>query len=119
MDVINIANAIEKKITDLEVGRQELNKRAKAWANALAEYRHVIATTIIKLKNGVAFNLDGEIIQSPVNSIIESIARGICWKEKLAETEAEALYRVALKGMDALMAELNGLQSIYRHLSEK
>jgi len=71
---------------------------------------------LIQLRNGIEFELDGELVKDPPATLCESISRGICYKEKIAEETAITEYKNAITGMMALEAELNGLQSIYRHL---
>jgi len=50
---------------------------------------------------------------------MEKIAKGICYQEKLNMELAEAQYKNAIVGMSAIQAELNGFQSIYRHLEQR
>ncbi len=119
MDVIEIAERIDEKIRQLERGRAELKKRGDASAKAISDYRKERAKVIMQLRNGVEFELDDVKIKNPSVSITDNLARGICWKEKLAEQLAINQYTTAINGMKALTAELNGLQSIYRHLEEK
>ena len=116
MEPIRLANEIRNKIHELKAGRNELKNRAKNKAETLAIYEREISKVIIKLRNEIEFELDGNTIKNPPVSIIDKLAKGICWKEKLAAEQAEAEYRNAIKGMDSLMAELNGLQSINRYL---
>ena len=119
MSVIENKIAIETKIDQLKMGRQLLGERAHEKAEAIGKYRKMVAITIIELRNGVAFILEGKEIKDPPTTLIPKIADGICWKEKIKADETEGLYKVAIKGMDALMAELNGLQSINRYLKEQ
>ena len=107
MEIIEIAKKIEEKIKLLEKGRQTLAIKAKEKAEAIAEYDKKMAKTIIQMKN------EGMPI-----TLIERIAKGICWKEKLAKELAEAEYKNATVKMEAVMAELNGYQSINRYLEK-
>jgi len=107
MEIIEIAKKIEEKIKLLEKGRQTLAIKAKEKAEAIAEYDKKMAKTIIQMKN------EGMPI-----TLIERIAKGICWKEKLAKELAEAEYKNATVKMEAIMAELNGYQSINRYLEK-
>jgi len=107
MEIIEIAKKIEEKIKLLEKGRQTLAIKAKEKAEAIAEYDKKMAKTIIQMKN------EGMPI-----TLIERIAKGICWKEKLTKELAEAEYKNATVKMEAVMAELNGYQSINRYLEK-
>ena len=118
MDTINIAQKILRCIEELRKGRKLLQERAEAKAIAISEYDRAITVTILKLKSGQMMELDGEKVENPQTTIIEKIAKGICWKERLEMEKAEAMYRNAVSGMNSLQAELNGMQSLNRHLSE-
>ena len=117
-ELFRVAQQIENRITALSIGRKELGKRTRVKAQTISDYEKAIAITIIKLKNGTEFELDGNKIENPIASITEKIARGICWQEKLDMETAEGLYKTAIVGMQAIQAEMNGYQSIYKHLEE-
>ena len=118
MELTDVSKKIEIYIDLLSKGRSELQERSKRRAETIAEYEKDLAITIIKLKNGVMMTLETEQILLPPASTAEKIARGICWKEKLAMEQSDAEYRNAIAGMRALEAQLNGYQSIYRHQSQ-
>jgi len=42
--------------------------------------------------------------------------QGICWEECLKRTDADGCYKGLITIMESLKAELNGLQSINKHL---
>ena len=91
--------------------------KAEAKAKAKGEYEKQLAITIIKLKNGLITEFEGQEI--PLNmpgNLIEKIAKGICWKESIAMDEAEAKYKALITDIDAIKSQLNGWQSINRHL---
>lgn len=118
LDVITISDAIQDKIKLLEKMRKELRVRAENKANTSAEYEKAIAITLIGLKNSKQYLIDGEAIQNPPASIMDKLARGICYKEKLEMEKADGLYKSLISNMHCVQAELNGWQSINRHLSE-
>ena len=119
LDVISVAGRIDEKIRQIEQSSSLLKERSLEQGEAIAQYYKERAKVIIQLRNGIEFELDGVKVVNPAVSNVESIARGICWKEKLRKETAEGLYRSAVEGTRALQAELNGLQSIYKHLDEK
>jgi hypothetical protein len=119
MEILDVANEIERRIKALSAGRKQLQPRAERKANAIAEYEKAIAKTLIQLKNGVRFSLDDQPVIDPPVSNMEKIARGICYKEKLALDLAESEYKNAVVGLGTIQAELNGYQSIFRYLDEK
>ena len=118
MELQVVAQEISKKIKLLEEGRNILAVKAHNKANTIAEYDKAFAITIIKLNNGVEFDIDGNKVQNPKTSIMEKIAKGLCWKERLDMELADAEYKNAISSLDCLKTELNGYQSINRHLSE-
>lgn len=118
MDLINIANEIHSKIGLLEKMRVEIRERAERKAEAGSEYSKKLALTIIQLKNGKIFEIDGEVISGeslPAN-LVEKIAKGICWQEQLNADKTEGLYKALISNIDAVQSELNGLQSINKNL---
>ena len=119
MEIIDIANEIDKKIGDLEVLRKKLKTYAEDRAIKSGEYDKEIALTLIALKNGQEFELEGEKICNPPATTTEKIARGICWKDAIEKETSDGFYKALLTNINVLQAQLNGLQSIYRHLSEK
>ena len=118
MEVLEVAQMINKKISLLEKMRVEIRHRAVNKAEASANYDKVIALTILKLKNGAIEEFGGEPGKGLPATVLEKIARGICWAEKLKADEAEALYKSLISNIDSVMAELCGLQSLNRYLDK-
>lgn len=118
MDPILVADSINAKIQELEALKQSLPSLAEEKAKTESDYEKAIAVTIVSLINGKEFQLDGRTIHNPPNAMLDKIAKGICWQEKLAFEMADGKYRNALKIIDMTEAQLNGFQSINRHLSE-
>lgn len=118
MEVIKIADEIQKKIDALDTIRKEVRKRADAKAKAISDYDKQIAIVLIQLKLGKPMDLDGHTIEKTPTTLCEKIAKGICWRERLELEQAAAAYASAVSNLDVLRAQLNGLQSIFRHLEE-
>lgn len=118
MELTEVSKKIEEKIKLLEMGRTTLKDKAEFKARTEAEYDKMLAITIIKLKNGEEVELEEQKIKDVQATLIEKIAKGVCWKEKLAMIQAEAEYKVVLSKMNCIQAELNGFQSIFRHQTE-
>ena len=118
MELIEVAQNIRESIRLLGIGRKGLRDRSEARANAIGNYEKEVGLTIMKLKNGVAFEIDGEKITNPPATLTEKIARAICYKSKIDSERADTEYKLAMKGLDVLQAELNGWQSINRHLKD-
>ena len=115
-DIISISQQIEAKIKEIDRIRAEIKQRGEDKANTASEYDKQIALTLIGLKNGKVYTLEGQTINDPPATKTEKIARGICWEAKLEMDKAEANYKSILSNLEAVKAQLNGLQSIYRNL---
>jgi len=118
MDIITINERITKGILLLRKTREQLRKRAEEKAKAIADYEKSLAVTLIKLRNGEAFRIDGEIAVDPPVSIMEKLAKGICYKESIAKDLAETNYKNGIVALETIKAEINALQSILKYLEE-
>lgn len=118
MEITEISNEIKKRIDMLSKSRKILSERAENKALAVSNYDKALAVTIIDIKNKTSITFEGEEIsvnKLPAN-LLEKIAKGMCWKEKLEMEKAEGLYKAAVSGISSLESELNGYQSIFRYL---
>lgn len=118
MEVQKTAVKILESISDLEKARKLLKERAEAKSRTIAEYDMQLAKTTIALRNGREFEIEGEIIKDPPVTIIDKIAKGICWKAKLEMEMAEASYKNNIVTLNAIQAILNAYQSINKYQSE-
>jgi hypothetical protein len=118
-DVVDVAECIDGKIDELEQLKTALEAMPDLVAASSAEYEKKLAKTIIQLKNGVSFKLEGVEVSKPLTSITEKIARGLCWLAAMEAQANELKYKILNKKIDIVEAQLNGYQSINRHLSEK
>jgi len=116
MEILEVAEQIRKKIYEIEEIRKVIKDRGEEKARAQAVYDKELAKVLIGLKNGEEFKLDDKIVKNPPATITEKIAKGLCWREKLAMEEAEMLYKSAISNMDAVCSQLNAWQSINRYL---
>jgi hypothetical protein len=114
--VIEIADAIKQKIDELEQIRKTVRKRGEQKAETKAAYEKQITIVLIDLKNGVEYELDGRKIKEPPASIMDKLARGLCWRESLEMEKADASYKSAVVNLEAVSTQINALQSINRYL---
>ena len=112
----DIANQILKAKHKLTEMRGVIAERTIRKSKAIANYDKALALTIVKLRNGVEMEFEGQKILNPPVTIMEKIAKGICWKERLELEEAEGEYKSLITNIETVKAELNGLQSINKHL---
>lgn len=113
--MIESRNEIEKKIRAIEKARLQLRDLSIKKSNTLVAYRKARAKAITKLRGGGVVKIDDEIIRESSATLIPHLAQGACWQEKLDADLAEALYKVATTAINALIAELNGWQSIHKY----
>ena len=116
-DVLGVSKSMKGCIDKLDV----LIKLIRPYNNKLAlhkvAYEKAIAKTIIGLKNGMEYTMgDGFPVINPPTTIVEKIAKGLCWREKLKMDKWEGLVKGLISNIDCLKAQLNGYQSINRHL---
>ena len=107
-EAVETARRIEKKIDELEMFRQRLNK--------FVANRELSAATVAYEK---AKGIDTEELKAeghPV-SIIDSVAKGHCAEQKGDLVQAEITYKAITINIHILESQLNGFQSINRHLS--
>ncbi len=118
MEVMQIAQEIRAKIVHSTIARNSLKEAGRNRALAYATYERELAKTIIGLKNGKEYELDGETIINPPTTITEKIAKGLCWKVALKRDEAEATYRYAIESIRVSLAQLSAHQSLNKYLDE-
>jgi len=116
LDVGTVSGQIQECIVLLDKGRAKLDEAATSVAIRRAEYDRDLAICLMKMRNGKAVTLEGEVIENPPASTSEKIAKGVVWESRLALEEAEAQYKVIVSKIDVIRAKLNGYQSIYRRL---
>lgn len=121
-DVIATTNEIREKITEIKAERGKIKNAATEKALSISDYDRHLALTVLKLKNGLIREMadpeTGEVIEVPnlPATVIPQIAKGIIWEKSCRKEEAEAMYKAILSNLEAIKAELNGLQSISKHL---
>jgi hypothetical protein len=118
METIQVSTEIREKINTLEEFKDSLSPLLEQKVGAEAAYERQIAITIASLLNGKEYQLDGNSVKNPPNAMLDKLAKGICWEERMEMDRADGDYRNALKIIDITEAQLNGFQSINRHLSE-
>ena len=106
---------IEEKIQELRKERNKLLPLAHEKANTLKDYRKAKAIAITTLRSGKSIMIDKLVVSETSATLIPHIAQGSCWEEKLDSDLAEVLYKSQIVIIHAVMAELNGFQSIHKY----
>jgi hypothetical protein len=115
MNIINLSEEIQNKIKEIDTIRKEIKQRGIDKADAISQYEMSVSITIMKLRAGIEFQLADEKIKNPSVTIMEKIARGICWQEKRAVELAESGYKSIIVNLEACQAQLTAMQSLFRH----
>lgn len=118
MNAQDVSISIQEIIKQLETAKKHIRERSEKKAETSAHYDKAITSVLIGLKNGKSYELDGVAIANPPASIMDKLARGICWQEKLNMDLAEAEYKSLLTGIEIAQSQLMGWQSIYKYQSE-
>ena len=118
MEALEIAKQIQDKIEELELLKKELPEAIYKQGKSASEYDKQLALIVIRLRNGSEFEFEGHTIKNPPVSIIERIAKGICYKSALDRDMAEGKLKAIDSAIKTTMAQLNGFQSINRYLTE-
>jgi len=115
-DAIHIGSQINAKINLLDRYRAEIPGAYTEMAQTSAEYDRAIGTAIAKLSLGEGLIIDGKQIKEPAMAVIEKYAKAYCAQQKADMMIAESKYKSLMKQIDTIIAQLTGLQSIFRHL---
>jgi hypothetical protein len=115
-DYGNTKEEILHKIKELRLARSVIFQSALQKATAISEFAKKVTITEIKLKNGLIDKIDGIEVGNVVASAARKMAEGYCYKEMFEMEAAVALYKSNLTNIEAIKAELNGLQSVNKHL---
>lgn len=116
LHIVEIANRIQNRIGLLQQLRAKIDIAASEKAITAANYDKELAITLIKLKNGVMMELDGNKIQDVPATTAEKISKGICFQQKMDMDMADNKYKAIIVKLETIQAELNGYQSINRYL---
>lgn len=115
-DVITNADKIEKKIKELETFRNSILDASTAKAIAISDYDRELAKTILQLKNNKIDKWEDQDTKNLPATLILKVAAGINYRNSFKKEDADNGYKGLLSIIDAVKAELNGYQSINRHL---
>lgn len=107
-ELIVVSQNIKDIIGEIGKYRREIEDKGRARAKAISDYDKRMRIAIVTLKDEGKFPA----------TLIEKIAKGICAPEIEAREIAESNYKAVISNLQALMAQLNAHQSLFRHLEE-
>ena len=117
-EIIDVSQAILEKIDEIEKLKKTHKDIIDRASEAMSSYDRELALTIVRLRNGVAIPIGDEIVKDPPALLIERLAKGIVWEKKLESDRLQGYLSGIKSNLMATQAQLNGLQSINRHLSD-
>lgn len=106
LNIIQVSGAIQKLIEEIGKCRREIEGKGQARAKAISNYDMRIGIAIVTLKEEGKFPA----------TLIEKIAKKLCCEDRYTLEVAESGYKAAICNLEALQAQLNAFQSIFRHL---
>ena len=106
MEITDVAEVITNIISEIGKCRKEIETKGNARANAISNYDKQLKISIVTLRDEGKFPA----------TLIEKIAKGCCSDHRLQLELAEVGYKACISNLEALKAQLNGYQSIYRNL---
>lgn len=118
-DIVNIAEEINSKLKELYDCRKQLKSAGDRKAAMISAYDLEYAKVTINLRNGIVYKIGEVEIDNPPVSLIDKLARGICYKERLDLDVAENDYKSLSTTINCIQAEINALQTLYRHLDNR
>ena len=116
MTPLEIGQQIEGRIQVMAKARASLNELASSKANTCVHYEKKLAITLLRLKNGDIPTWEGQAVDKIPATIMSKVAQGMCHESKLEAELAESAYKSHVIKLDCMKAELNGYQSVNRHL---
>ena len=119
MELIKIAEEIQKKINTLNETKEKLKDYGREKAETIGAYDKALTIIMIKLRNGETIEFEGESITDPPATIIEKIAKGVCYQEKINAELAESNYKSLTTYISCTESQLNAFQSLFRYLEDK
>ena len=105
-DLLKVKTYIENLISEIGKCRREIEEKGNARAKAIRNYDMKFGCAIVALKEEGKFPA----------VLIEKIAKKVCAEDRYELEIAESGYKACISNLEALKAQLNGYQSIYRHL---
>ncbi len=103
----------------LEKAKENLESLGEAKAQAIVNYDRALAQKIVELNDHKTFIWQGAEHKKPPSTVINKVAIGmIAEYEGLKKELAEVAYKHGIALVEAIKAEMNGLQSINKYHSD-
>ena len=107
---------INDMISAIGEERRRLDDLAEHKARTKATWKKTRTTTMVSLRGGMTFDIGDVKVGYKSESNLRSDAEGIISELEYDMDVAESAYKNCIVNLDCLRAQLNGKQSINRHL---
>jgi len=119
MDPVTIADKIQNRIAEIDFFKDQIFEASLKKAETKREFAKACAITKFKLKNGVIETWEGQHVGKISQSAAERLAEDMNYELQFETDVAEGNYKSIIVAIAATQAQLNGLQSINRHLQNE
>ena len=118
MDLIEIQKQLQIEVKQLNKALNTIKERSHIKTQTHALYAKELAKTIISLRNGIEFKIEDQTIKNPPASVLEKIAKGICWESQLNMEQSEISYKNCLTGIQIIQTKITALQSMNKFIDK-
>ena len=119
MEPITIAQKIQERIDEIDMYKNIIFEAATKKAKTKKEYAKACVLTKLQLKNGTIDTWEGEKVGKINQSAADSMAKEMNYQLLFEAEEADAHYKSVIVCIESTVAQMNGLQSINRHLERE
>ena len=116
LDLMTCREMILDMINSISTETSRIYELATEKADAISQYDLKLAIQILKLANGLVTEFEGLKIDKLTAGDRVIIAKGMIYQASMDKEAAEGLYKSCLSNIEAKKAQLNGIQSINKHL---
>ena len=116
MDLMEISKKIQDTMLEIATDKGKLNALYAEESRLESILTQKKAITMMGLRNGKPYTLQNEDVHNPPVTLIPDIVKGICWQEILDRDIASGNCKATETNIRALLAILNGYQTIHKHL---
>lgn len=115
-DLHTARTTIEKMIVAIGECRKQIEDKGRTRAEAIRNYDMRLAIAIATIRDQTHYKLGDKQYERPPATLTEKIAKGLCAMDREQMELAESGYKAVISNLQALLAQMNAMQSIYRHM---
>jgi hypothetical protein len=119
MNPVTVASKINERISEIDFFKDQIFEASLKKAETKREFAKACAITKFKLMNGVIETWEGQAVGKKSQSAAGDLAEDMNYQLQFDYDVAEGNYKSIIVAIAATQAQLNGLQSINRHLQNE